>query len=177
MVPRRASVNRFRHRKRPCLLFSSGQRRNIGPCGAPTLADMLGKRLLLSAILAAGCSLSAAGPATCQAYPSRPIKMIVPFAPGGATDLITRLVAQHLSSRLAANVVVENRAGGGGTIATKAAATADPDGYTLLVATNGPFAIGPAIYRNVGYDPIRSFAPIAFLASAPDLVVVRPDVP
>jgi len=138
---------------------------------------MLGKRLLLSAILAAGCSLSAAGPATCQSYPSRPIKMIVPFAPGGATDLITRLVAQHLSSRLAANVVVENRAGGGGTIATKAAATADPDGYTLLVATNGPFAIGPAIYRNVGYDPIRSFAPIAFLASAPDLVVVRPDVP
>jgi tripartite-type tricarboxylate transporter receptor subunit TctC len=103
--------------------------------------------------------------------------MIAPFSPGGATDLIARLVAQNLSARLGTSVVVENRAGGGGTIATRAAAGADPDGYTLLVATNGPFAIGPAIYRNVGYDPTKSFAPIAFLASAPDVVVVRPDLP
>jgi len=137
---------------------------------------MIGKQFL-SAALAALVWLAAEPPASAQPYPSRPIKMIVPFAPGGATDLITRLVAQHLASRLRTNVVVENRTGSGGTLATKAATTADPDGYTILVATNGPFAIGPAIYRNVGYDPVNSFAAIAFLASAPDVIVVRPDIP
>src|SRR5882672_12651501 len=112
-----------------------------------------------------------------QSYPSKPIKIIVPYAVGGATDLITRLVAQYLTTSLGVGIIVENRAGGGGTLATKAVAQADPDGYTLLTATNGPFAIGPAIYRNVGYDPIKSFAPIAYLAGAPDLLVVRSDLP
>jgi tripartite-type tricarboxylate transporter receptor subunit TctC len=86
-------------------------------------------------------------------------------------------VAQSLSASLGVGVVVENRAGGGGTLASKMVSLAEPDGYTLLTATNGPFAIGPAIYRNVGYDPIKSFAPIAFLAGAPDLLVVRSDLP
>jgi tripartite-type tricarboxylate transporter receptor subunit TctC len=112
-----------------------------------------------------------------QPYPSKPIKIVVPYAVGGATDLITRVVAQHLSTSLGVSMIVENRTGGGGTLATKAVAQADPDGYTLLTATNGPFAIGPAIYKNVGYDPIRSFAPVAYLAGAPDLVVVRGDLP
>jgi tripartite-type tricarboxylate transporter receptor subunit TctC len=112
-----------------------------------------------------------------QSYPSKPIKIIVPYAVGGATDLITRLVAQYLTTSLGVGIIVENRAGGGGTLATKAVAQADPDGYTLLTATNGPFAIGPAIYRNVGYDPIKSFAPVAYLAGAPDLLVVRSDLP
>ncbi len=115
--------------------------------------------------------------AAAEPYPSKPIKIVVPYAVGGATDLITRLVAQYLSSSLAVSVIVENRAGGGGTIATKAVASAEPDGYTLLTATNGPFAIGPAIYKNVGYDPIKSFAPVAYLAGAPDLLVVRSDLP
>jgi tripartite-type tricarboxylate transporter receptor subunit TctC len=112
-----------------------------------------------------------------EPYPSKPIKIVVPYAVGGATDLITRVIAQHLSTSLGVSMIVENRTGGGGTLATKAVSQADPDGYTLLTATNGPFAIGPAIYRNVGYDPIRSFAPIAYLAGAPDLVVVRGDLP
>src|SRR6202171_5316316 len=102
--------------------------------------------------VALGFSQAAAEP-----FPSKPIKIIVPYAVGGATDLITRLVAQYLSTRLGVSMIVENRAGGGGPIATKAVAMADPDGYTLLTATNGPFAIGPAIYRSVGYDPIKSF--------------------
>jgi tripartite-type tricarboxylate transporter receptor subunit TctC len=117
------------------------------------------------------------GASAAEPYPSKPIKIVVPYAVGGATDLITRLVAQYLSTSLGVSMIVENRTGGGGTLATRAVAQADPDGYTLLTATNGPFAIGPAIYRNVGYDPIRSFAPVAYLAGAPDLVVVRGDLP
>ena len=112
-----------------------------------------------------------------EPYPSRPIRIVVPYAAGGATDLITRVVAKDLTASLGVSVIVENHAGGGGTIATKMVSLAEPDGYTLLTATNGPFAIGPAIYRNVGYDPIRSFAPIAYLAGAPDLIVTRADLP
>jgi tripartite-type tricarboxylate transporter receptor subunit TctC len=115
--------------------------------------------------------------AAADAYPSRPIRIVVPYAVGGATDLITRVVAQSLSASLGVSVVVENRPGAGGTVASKAVSLAEPDGYTLLTATNGPFAIGPAIYSNIGYDPIRSFSPIAYLADAPDLLVVRGDLP
>jgi tripartite-type tricarboxylate transporter receptor subunit TctC len=134
-------------------------------------------RLAASALLAVGVLLAAPTARAADAYPSRPIKIIVPYAVGGATDLITRVVAQSLAQSLGVGVVVENRAGGGGTVASKAVSLAEPDGYTLLTATNGPFAIGPAVYPNVGYDPIKSFAPIAYLAGAPDLLVVRSDLP
>ncbi len=117
------------------------------------------------------------GPSTADDYPSRPIRIIVPFAAGGATDLITRVVAQSLSESLGVGVIVENRAGGGGMLASRVVAAAEPDGYTLLAATNGPFAIAPAMYQNLGYDPIKSFAPIAYLAGAPDLLVARSDLP
>jgi tripartite-type tricarboxylate transporter receptor subunit TctC len=129
------------------------------------------------ALLALLLATQAASMAAAETFPSRPIRIVVPYAAGGATDLITRVVAQSLSASLGVGVVVENRAGGGGTLASKMVSLADPDGYTLLTATNGPFAIGPAIYRNVGYDPIKSFAPIAYLAGAPDLLVVRSDLP
>ena len=129
-------------------------------------------RILLAAALLAATPFAAA-----QKYPSRTVEVVVPYAVGGATDLITRVVAQSLSQSLGVSVVVENRAGGGGTVASRAVSLAEPDGYTLLTATNGPFAIGPAVYPNVGYDPIKSFAPIAYLAGAPDLLVVRSDLP
>jgi tripartite-type tricarboxylate transporter receptor subunit TctC len=129
------------------------------------------------AMLALLLGVPAASWAAAETFPSRPIRIVVPYAAGGATDLITRVVAQSLSVGLGVGVVVENRAGGGGTLASRMVSLADPDGYTLLTATNGPFAIGPAIYRNVGYDPIKSFAPIAYLAGAPDLLVVRSDLP
>jgi tripartite-type tricarboxylate transporter receptor subunit TctC len=132
-------------------------------------------RLAVTAPLALALATCAAS--ADDAYPSRPIRIVVPYAVGGATDLITRVVGQSLSQSLAVSVVVENRVGAGGTLATKAVSLADPDGYTLLTMTNGPFAIGPAIYKNVGYDPIKSFAPIAYLAGAPDLLVVRGDLP
>jgi len=135
-------------------------------------------RFAAGALLGLGVLLAAAtGASAADAYPSRPSRIIVPYAVGGATDLITRVVAQSLAQSLGVGVVVENRAGGGGTVASKAVSLAEPDGYTLLTATNGPFAIGPAVYPNVGYDPIKSFAPIAYLAGAPDLLVVRGDLP
>ncbi len=134
----------------------------------------LGRRVI-GALL--GFWLAASGAQAADDYPSRPIKIVVPYAVGGATDLITRVVAQSLSASLGVSVVVENRTGGGGTLATKAVSLAEPDGYTLLTMTNGPFAIGPAIYKNVGYDPVTSFAPIAYLAGAPDLLVARGDLP
>ena len=133
--------------------------------------------LVAGALLAVSVLLAASGADAADGYPSRPIKVVVPYAVGGATDLITRVVAQSLSQSLGVSVIVENRAGGGGTVASRAVSLAEPDGYTLLTATNGPFAIGPAIYPNVGYDPIKSFAPIAYLAGAPDLLVVRSDLP
>ena len=135
--------------------------RSLGACG-------------LAALVFAVALATAVG---AEPYPSRPIRIVVPYAAGGATDLITRVVAHDLTASLGVSVIVENHAGGGGTLATKMVALADPDGYTLLTATNGPFAIGPAIYRNVGYDPVRSFAPIAYLAGAPDLLVTRADLP
>jgi tripartite-type tricarboxylate transporter receptor subunit TctC len=138
---------------------------------------MMFKTVLQAAVLALLLGLHPAREAAADSYPSRPIKIIVPYAAGGATDLITRVVAQYLSSSLGVGVIVENRTGVGGTLGTRAVAQAEPDGYTLLTATNGPFAIGPAIYRDVGYDPIKSFAPIAYLAGAPDLLVVRSELP
>ena len=135
---------------------------------------MILRRCVAGAVLAV-MAVTQAGAA--ETYPSRPIKIVVPYAVGGATDIITRVVAQSLAVSLGVGVAVENRTGGGGTIATKAVSLADPDGYTLLTMTNGPFAIGPAIYQNLGYDPITSFAPIAYLAGAPDLLVARGDLP
>ena len=134
-------------------------------------------RSIASATLALLFAAQATSLAVAEPYPSRAIKIVVPYAVGGATDLITRVVAQSLSANLGVSVIVENRPGGGGTVASKAVSLAEPDGYTLLTATNGPFAIGPAVYPNVGYDPIKSFAPIAYLAGAPDLLVVRSDLP
>ena len=132
---------------------------------------------IAAALVAFAPALQPSGGSAAEAYPSRPIRIVVPYAAGGATDLITRVVAQSLSASLGVSVVVENRAGVGGTLASRAVSLAEPDGYTLLTATNGPFAIGPAIYQNVGYDPIKSFAPIAYLAGAPDLLVTRSDLP
>jgi tripartite-type tricarboxylate transporter receptor subunit TctC len=116
-----------------------------------------------------------AGEAT--AYPSRPIKLIVPYPPGGA-DVMARLVADRIAAALGQPVIVENRAGGGGgTVGAKAVANAEPDGYTLLFTSPGPLTTSPAVYRNLDYDPIKSFAPVAMIASAPFVVVVNPTVP
>jgi tripartite-type tricarboxylate transporter receptor subunit TctC len=106
-------------------------------------------------------------------YPSRPIRLLVPFPAGGPVDVMGRLVAQHLSTTLG-QVIIENRPGAGATIAGKAAATAEPDGYTLLVGSAATYAIGPTLYPNAGYDPVTAFAPIAFMSSVPYVMIIRP---
>ncbi|WP_439577707.1 Bug family tripartite tricarboxylate transporter substrate binding protein [Elioraea sp.] len=115
--------------------------------------------------------------APAAAWPERPVRLIVPFAPGGGTDLLGRSVAASLQDRLGQPFVVENRPGAGGTIGTASVARAAPDGYTLVVGFIATHAIGPALYPNAGYDPVRDFACVATLATAPNILVVHPTVP
>ena len=115
--------------------------------------------------------------AQAEAYPSRTITLIVPTAPGGTTDIAARMIADPLSKALGQPVIVENRPGGNGTIGTSAVKRAAPDGYTLLVQYSGYQVITPAIVKNLGWDPIKDFAPVANILSAPQLVVVREGLP
>jgi tripartite-type tricarboxylate transporter receptor subunit TctC len=122
--------------------------------------------------------LALPGLARAQAWPSRPITLVVPFAAGGNVDAVTRLLAPELSRRLGQNVVVENAPGAGGTIATERVARATPDGHTLLVAVESTLAIAPFITPGaVRYDPVADFAPVAMLATLPLALVGRPDLP
>jgi tripartite-type tricarboxylate transporter receptor subunit TctC len=118
----------------------------------------------------------AVGLPSAQAYPTKPVKLIVPFAAGGPIDVMGRLVAQWLSSTLGQQVVVDNRPGASGAIGTRAAAAAEPDGHTLLIGSVTTLATGPLLAKNVGYDPLKDFAPVAMLASTPFALVVNPSV-
>jgi tripartite-type tricarboxylate transporter receptor subunit TctC len=110
-------------------------------------------------------------------YPNKPIRLIIGFPAGGSTDIVGRIVAQKLGERLGQTIVVENRGGAGGTIGTDAAAKAAPDGYTLTLGTTSTMAVAPGAYSKLGYDPIKSFAPISLVAVTPYLLVVNPQVP
>lgn len=120
--------------------------------------------------------LIAAAPAALAAYPDKPIKLIVPFTAGGPTDAMARLVGEHLSTALGQPVIVDNRGGAGGTIATEAAAIAAPDGYTLFFATTGTMAINPSLYRGFKINPVTAFEPIAPIASTQNVLVVAPSL-
>lgn len=134
-------------------------------------------QIVWATIIVVALGMLAGDAARAQPYPSRPLKMIVPFPPGGA-DVMARLIADRMSAALGQPVVVENRAGGGGgTVGTKAVATAPPDGHTLLFTSPGPLTTGAAVYRSLDYDPIRSFTPVALIAVSPILLVVHPGVP
>jgi tripartite-type tricarboxylate transporter receptor subunit TctC len=136
---------------------------------------MISRRAWLAGAVASSAGL--ARRAHAQTYPSRVIKMIVPFAPGGPADTMARLAAQQLSTRLGQSVIIDNRGGAGGTIAAKAAAGAEPDGYTLMFGNTATFAVGPAVYANIGYDPIKNFAPIALFSTSTNLLVTDPRLP
>ena len=138
---------------------------------------MIYQRLFLSAIVATifGALAPAAG---AQTYPNRPVKIIMPFAPGGPTEFIIRLIADRLTGTLGQAFIIENRPGGaGGTVGARSVAVAEPDGYTLLFSSPGPLVTAAAVYRNLDYDPIKSFAPIAMVIYAPQMLVVHPSVP
>jgi tripartite-type tricarboxylate transporter receptor subunit TctC len=139
---------------------------------------VLSKRLFLTLMAASGLSALAGRHASAQAYPNRPVKIVIPFAPGGPTEFILRLVADRLTAMLGQAFVVENRPGGaGGTVGAKSVALAEPDGYTLLFSSPGPLVTAAAVYKNLDYDPIKSFAPIAMVIYAPQMLVVHPSVP
>ena len=110
------------------------------------------------------------------AWPAKPIKLVVAFAPGGPADIIARFLSQRLSERLRQSVVVENRAGAGGNVAAQAVARAEPDGYTLLVTTSA-FAVNPALSRKAGYDPVKDFSTINIVAGTPNLLLASPALP
>jgi tripartite-type tricarboxylate transporter receptor subunit TctC len=118
-----------------------------------------------------------ASAAFAQSYPSKPLRMLVPFPPGGAPDLVARLLATNLSARFGQPVVVENRPGAAGNIASEAAAKSAPDGYTLYLAAHPPFTLNPMLYSRVPYDPVKDFAPIALAGSQWFVLVVNPGLP
>jgi tripartite-type tricarboxylate transporter receptor subunit TctC len=117
--------------------------------------------------------LLAAGPVRAQVYPGKTIKLVVPFGPGGPTDVSARVVSQVVQSALGQSVVIENRPGAGGATGTKSVAAADPDGYTLLIGTSATLGVVPALMKSPGYDPIKSFVPVAKVADS-TLVLVAP---
>jgi tripartite-type tricarboxylate transporter receptor subunit TctC len=133
------------------------------------------KALLNSVVLACGLSLLS-GAALAQAYPNRPVKLIVPFAPGGFTDVVARILGQKLSVAMGQQFVIENKAGAGSTIDTDFVAKAAPDGYTLVMVST-THVISPSIYKNMPYDPIKSFTVISKLVDSPYVLLVNPKVP
>src|SRR4051812_34426444 len=129
----------------------------------------------LAALLAFNAA-HAQGSARPGGYPTRPIRLIVPFAPGGSNDIMARLTAQKLSESLRVQVVVDNRAGGSGIMGTDIAAKAAPDGYTLLMMSL-TFAVNPSLFRKLPYDTEKDLAPVTLVASAPLMLVVHPSIP
>jgi len=140
---------------------------------------MVGVRALLAIGIALCLAFGAgfAAPARAQSYPDKPIKMIVPFLPGGPIDTMARLTAADLGTRLGQQVIVENRPGAGSTIGFKAAATAEPDGYTLLFGSSGSLGVAPALYPSLDVDPLKHFTAVATTSLLPHVMVVGPSVP
>src|SRR3546814_6494187 len=131
----------------------------------------------LACAAAAACLAAIALPAHADTYPARPIRIIVPFAAAGTTDLVTRILAQELGTRWNVPIVVDNRPGAGGNIGSDAAAHAEPDGYTLLMGTVATHGINASLYKRMPYDPIKDFAPISLVASTPSVLEVNAKVP
>lgn len=115
--------------------------------------------------------------ALAQTFPSRTITLVIPFAPGGSNTIVGRVIADKMSQLLGESIVVDNRAGAGGTVGTRAVAKSEPDGYTILLSFTGTLAIAPSLYRNAGYDPRKDFAPIGLIGHAPNSLVVHPSFP
>jgi len=132
-------------------------------------------RSMLAAALTSAVAFAA--PALAQEFPTRTVTMVIPFAAGGSTDLVGRLIAERMTQELGQTVVVENKGGAGGNLGAAQVAKATPDGYTMLMGTVATHAINPALYKKMPYDPVTSFAPVSLLAIVPNVLVVTPSFP
>jgi tripartite-type tricarboxylate transporter receptor subunit TctC len=138
----------------------------------------LTKRTTLLAALVVCAAVASSLPLVADDYPNRPIVLVIPLPPGGTNEIMARAVADKMSAALGQRIVIESRnAGGSGTVGTREVAHATPDGYTIILGYTSTLATGPNLYRNVGYDPRKDFAPLGLIASAPALLLVHKDVP
>ena len=133
------------------------------------------RRTVLKSIGAASM-LALAPRIACAAYPERPIRLIVPFGPGGNADIVARIVGERMADALGQPIVVDNRAGAGGSLGAEVVARATPDGYTLLTGSNGPLTVNPFVQAKLGYDPLKDFAPIGLTSTVPHAIIVHPAV-
>jgi tripartite-type tricarboxylate transporter receptor subunit TctC len=128
-------------------------------------------------LLVVGCVLNTQAAAAPQAYPHKTIRLVVPFTPGGSTDILARAVGAELSKALGQSVIIDNVPGAGGSIGAERVARAPADGYTLLMGHIGTLAVNPALYPQLPYDPVKDFTPVAWVARVPNILVVHPSVP
>jgi tripartite-type tricarboxylate transporter receptor subunit TctC len=141
------------------------------------MPKLMPKLRILRTVLTAMALIAGLASAAAQDYPSRPITLVVPFPPGGSTTIVARIVADKMSEVLGQSIVVDNRSGAGGTVASRAVSKTAGDGYTILLGYTGTLAIGPTLYGNVGYDPRKDFEPIGRIGTAPNTLVVHPSTP
>jgi len=132
---------------------------------------------LFKTLFALLSGLALAAPVSAQTYPQKPIRFIIPLAPGGSVDIAARLLAQELSVALGQPVTTDNRAGGGGNIGAEMAARAAPDGYTMVMGSSSNFGVNPSLYRNLPFDPIKDFEAVSLVSLAPNTLVVHPGIP
>ena len=128
-------------------------------------------------VLLAVASVAAWQPVHAQPYPNKPVRLVIPYPPGGGTDTIMRPFVQYLSERLGQQIIIDNRGGGGGSMGMEAVARATPDGYTLVAGLTAQLAVNPALYKKLPYDPVKDYAPISLFADGPYLLVVHPSLP
>lgn len=138
---------------------------------------MSARNIMFTIIIFSASGLLSAGAQAAGDYPSKPIRVVVPFAAGGATDILIRTVGAKLSGQLGQTVVIDNRGGAGGTIGAELAAKSAPDGYTIMATTSGVIVVNPSLYQKLAYDPVKDFAPISIIASLPNMLVVPPSMP